>query len=526
MVAVTVKRVRTEYALRESEAGFKRIFESANVAKSIIFPDGRMTVNPAYCDLLGYTAGELAGRTWQDLSRPSDVELTQAAFDQLMSGEKEATRFPRRFLHRGGSIIWTDFHASLARNEEGSPLYLVTTLVDITERMRAEDAEGLMEERLRQAQKMETVGRLAGGVAHDFNNMLQVISSYAELSLSLLGPGQVLYTYLQDIKRAAQRSAEITGQLLAFARKQTVTPAVLDPNEALRKSQQMLQRLIGEEIRLAWIPGPDIGRVRMDPAQLDQILANLSVNARDAIGGVGTLTVETSNVVLDETYCASRPGFTPGRYVQIAVSDDGRGMDRETIAHLFEPFFTTKEIGKGTGLGLATIYGIVKQNSGFINVYSEPLHGTTFKVYLPRVDGPVTAEGETRAGPPRGGTETVLVVEDERAILELARTSLQKLGYTVLTAGSPEEALHQSGARDGSIQLLITDVVMPQMNGRELAEKLVTARPGLKCLYMSGYTGDAIAHRGVLDKGTHFISKPFSLTALAEKVREVLDGQG
>ena len=382
-----------------------------------------------------------------------------------------------------------------------------------------------LEGQLRQAQKMETVGQLAGGVAHDFNNMLQVILSYVEMSLSKVEAGLPLHKYLLEVRRAAQRSAEITGQLLAFARKQTVSPKVVDLNDAVAGTLKMIQRLMGEDIDLKWMPGHDLWKVKIDPAQLDQILANLAVNARDAIGGVGKLTMETANVSLDEAYCAAHVGFLPGEYSLLAVSDDGCGMDKETLSHLFEPFFTTKGLGKGTGLGLATVYGIVKQNNGFINVYSEPGEGSTFRVYLPRTEGAPGADAQgVEAVTPRGGTETVLVVEDEAAILQMARMSLEQLGYTVLSAGSPEEGLRASEEHAGPIQLLITDVVMPQMNGRQLAERLGAARPGLKCLYMSGFTADVIAHRGVLEEGLSFIAKPFSLTVLAEKVREVLDG--
>jgi PAS domain S-box-containing protein len=394
----------------------------------------------------------------------------------------------------------------------------------LLERKRSEEEKARLEGQLQQAQKMETVGQLAGGVAHDFNNMLQVILSYVEMSLSKVEAGQPLQKYLLEIQRAARRSAEITGQLLAFARKQTVSPKVLEFNGAVAQAQKMIQRLIGEDISLAWMPGHDLWKVKIDPAQLDQILANLAVNARDAIGGVGKLTIETANVSLDEAYCAAHVGFVPGEYSLLAVSDDGCGMDKETLSHLFEPFFTTKEQGKGTGLGLATVYGIVKQNNGFITVYSEPGEGTTFRVYLPRAEGAPGADAQDmEALTPRGGTETVLVVEDEAAILQMAQLSLQQLGYTVLTASSPEEGLRRSEEHAGPIQLLITDVVMPQMNGRQLAERLSAVRPQLKCLYMSGYTADVIAHRGVLEEGVSFISKPFSLTTLAAKVREVLD---
>jgi PAS domain S-box-containing protein len=511
------ERRRAEDALRESENKFKNIFESANVGKSITLPTGEIDVNKAFCDLLGYTPEELRNKKWQDITPPDEIDPTQRILDLFLKGEMDSARFTKRYVHKNGSFVWADVSAAICRDNEGKSLYFITTVVDIT-------AQRLMEDQLRQAQKMETVGQLAGGVAHDFNNMLQVIISYTELAMAKVDAELPLHKYLLEIRRAAQRSAEITGQLLAFARKQTVSPKVLDLNEAVAGTQKMIQRLIGEDINLAWMPGRDLWEVKIDPAQLDQILANLAVNARDAIGGVGKLTIETDKVVFDEAYCAIHQGFLPGEYLLLAVSDDGRGMDKETMSHIFEPFFTTKGLGKGTGLGLATVYGIVKQNNGFINVYSEPGQGTTFKVYLPRAEGAGSAERREAEGATlRGGTETLFVVEDEAAILEIAREMLEQLGYTVLSASSPEEAIRMSEEREGSIHLLITDVVMPQMNGRELCERLGAARPGLKCLYMSGYTADVIAHRGVLEEGVSFIAKPFSLTTLSVKVREVLD---
>jgi PAS domain S-box-containing protein len=636
------ERKRTEEALRESDDKFKHVFESANVGKSITLPTGEIVVNRAFCDLLGYTQEELKSRKWEELTAPEDIDLTQQFIDQLMKGEKDSVRFTKRFVHKNGSLVWVDLSSALRRDKEGMPLHLISTIVDITERKRAEEAlresearfrtlierapvavsvsrNGILlygnqklreilgmrdseesvgrpiiehyapqcreeskertlrrshglpvpaefesiflrvdgsqfpvhlavaqialpdgmaniafvtditdrkqaEEALRHAQKMETVGQLAGGVAHDFNNMLQVIISYVELSLAKVDPGQPLHKYLLQVRRAAQRSAEITGQLLAFARKQTVSPKVMDLNDAVAGAQKMIQRLIGEDIDLAWMPGHDLWRVKIDPVQLDQILANLAANARDAIRGLGKLSLHTEKVGFDEAYCASHPGCIPGEYVLLSVSDDGCGMDQETVSHLFEPFFTTKGVGKGTGLGLATVFGIIKQNDGFIAVDSEPGHGSTFRVYLPRAVGATEAERlEARAAAPRGGTETLLVVDDEAAILELSREMLEQLGYTVLTAGSPEEAMRRSEGQAGPIHLLITDVVMPQMNGRQLAERLIAARSGLRCLFISGYTANVIAHRGVLEEGLDFIAKPFSLMVLARKVREVLD---
>ncbi len=392
----------------------------------------------------------------------------------------------------------------------------IVVILDISDRTT-------LENQLRQAQKMESIGRLAGGVAHDFNNMLSVILGHTELALHSLNPAQPLYSRLQNIREAAQRSADLTQQLLAFARKQTVAPKVLDLNETLAGMLKMLKPLIGENIDLAWLPGQDLGPVKIDPSQIDQLLVNLCVNARDAIGGTGKVTIETGATVFDEAYCAGHAGSIPGDYVLLAVSDNGCGMDPEMLSHLFEPFFTTKKTGTGTGLGLATVYGIVKQNNGFINVYSEPGQGTTFRIYLPRH----TAETEWRAKTdaaelPEHGRETILLAEDEPLILEMTTAMLRPLGYTVLPATTPGEAIRLAREHTGEIDLLITDVVMPGMNGRDLARNLLSLHPKLKCLFMSGYTANVIAHQGVLDKGVHFIQKPFTIRDFAAIIREVL----
>ncbi len=380
-----------------------------------------------------------------------------------------------------------------------------------------------LEEQLLQAHKMESVGRLAGGVAHDFNNMLGVILGYSEILLEQLEDDQSMAAALHGIQQAAQRSADLTRQLLAFARKQTVAPKVLDLNATVTGMLTMLRRLIGEDIDLAWLPGEHLAPVKMDPSQIDQVLANLCVNARDAIKGTGKVTIETSNVTFDAAYCAQHSGFLAGEYVLLAVSDNGSGMDRDTLAHLFEPFFTTKEMGKGTGLGLAMVYGIVKQNHGFVNVYSEPGQGTTFNIYLPRyaVKADRAAKIETTK-PAATGLETILLVEDEPMILDMTVAMLERLGYTVLPAGTPGEAIRLAREYVGRIDLVMTDVVMPEMNGRELTGKLLSMRPDLKRLFMSGYTANVIEHHGVLDEGVHFMQKPFSRISLAAKVREAL----
>ena len=402
----------------------------------------------------------------------------------------------------------------------------VAVLYDITERKRAEEDQAKLEGQLQQSQKMESVGRLAGGVAHDFNNMLGVILGHVELAMEAVDSAHPIFADLCEIQKAGRRSAELTNQLLAFARKQTVAPKVLDLNQTVASMLKMLQRLIGEDIDLAWLPNTSLWSVKADPSQIDQILANLCVNARDAIADTGKVTIETGNKVFDEDYCARHAGYVPGDYVRLAVSDDGCGMDKETQLHLFEPFFTTKPVGQGTGLGLATVYGIVKQNNGFLNLYSEPGHGTTFRIYLPRhVDAAVAVE-EGQEKPATRGSETILVVEDEPAILSLTKTMLERLGYQVLAASTPVEAIRMAAEYSGQIHLLMTDVVMPEMNGRDLASKLSSTFPHLKKLYRSGYTANVIAHHGVLDEGVLFIQKPFSKNDLARWIRAALDGKG
>lgn len=395
----------------------------------------------------------------------------------------------------------------------------------INERKQAEEQKNKLEHQLQQAQKMESVGRLAGGVAHDFNNMLGVIMGHAELGLMRLDASHPLCAALKEISKTAARSADLTRQLLAFARKQTVAPKVLDLNESISGMLNMLQRLIGENLHLTWQPVADLWPIKVDPSQIDQILANLCVNARDAIEDTGRVTIETVNCTIDTYYSINHQEALPGEYVRLSVSDDGAGMDKETLTHIFEPFYTTKEIGKGTGLGLATVYGAVKQNNGFINIYSEPGQGSTFSIYLPRDVGSKSRQTitESAAEPLPHGQETILLVEDEPAILDVAFMMLEEQGYAVLKAGTPGEGIRLAREHAGEIHLLMTDVIMPEMNGRDLAKNILSSYPQMKQLFMSGYTADIIAHHGVLDEGVHFIQKPFSLTSMAAMVREVLD---
>jgi len=377
---------------------------------------------------------------------------------------------------------------------------------------------------LLQAQKLESVGRLAGGVAHDFNNMLSIILGNTEILMDEIDPQSLYSENLQEIFKAAQRSAKLTKQLLAFARKQVVEPQVLDLNEVISEMLKMLRRLIGEDIDLKWLPEHALKPVKIDPSQLDQILANLCVNARDAIKSVGEITIETANIHFDDEYCKDHIDTQPGDYVMIIVSDNGVGMEKKTLANIFEPFFTTKNADKGSGLGLSTVFGIVKQNKGFINVYSEPGQGTTFKIYLPEHQQSAPCKYENRTQPEAYfGNETILLVEDEPAIIRLTRLMLERLGYTILSASTPGEAIKIATGPEVAIDMLITDVVMPEMNGKDLARTLTEHFPDLKCLFMSGYTANVIADHGVLDSGVHFINKPFSKQILAKKVRDVLN---
>ncbi len=516
-------RQNAEEILRQSERKYRLLYNSIRDAILVADKNRRVTdCNPAFVDLFGYTLSEIAGMETRILYEKVEE------FEQLGSAVNDNSNDFRishtiHYKKRDGAVFPGEVNVFFLRNDEGTITGYIGLIRDITERVRAEKTQKDLESQLHHAQKMESVGRLAGGVAHDFNNMLSVIVGYSELALISLDPADKLYKDLQEIHKAAVRSTDITRQLLAFARKQIITPVALDLNEAVEATLKMLRRLIGEDIDLAWLPETGLWPVKVDPSQVDQILANLCINARDAIDGVGRITIETDTATFDAAYCADHPGFVPGDYVLLAVSDDGCGIDRDTVVKIFEPFFTTKAVGQGTGLGLATVYGIVKQNNGFINVYSEPGKGTTFKIYLARHTNLVLEAPEKNQGSvPAGHGEVILIVEDEAAILKLAKRILEELGYTVLTAESPKQALRFAKERPVEIDLLITDVVMPEMNGKELSHQLRDPCPGLKTLFMSGYTASGIAHRGILDKGVNFIQKPFSAKDLSVKVHEML----
>ncbi|MCF8077419.1 MAG: PAS domain S-box protein [Desulfotignum sp.] len=520
------ERKQAEMALKESEERFRTLMENIDaVAVQGYGPDGTTQYwNKASERLYGYSQQEAIGRNLLDLIIPS--EMKGAVVEEMREMAESGQPIPSGemlLMHKDGSRVPVISHHAIV-SVPGREQELFCLDVDITERKQAEEERENLRKQLNQAQKMESVGRLAGGVAHDFNNMLGVILGHTELALLQADENHDLHADLKEIQKAAKRSADTTRQLLAFARKETISPRKLDLNDTVESMLNMLRRLIGEDIDLVWHPATHLWPVKMDPSQIDQILANLCINAKDAIDGVGKLTIETGRKTFDEAYCKEHTGFIPGDFVLLAVSDNGCGMDKDTLDNLFEPFFTTKEVGKGTGLGLATLYGIVKQNSGFINVYSEPGQGSTFKVYMPRL---VADEDIDKAVPEKkaaaGGTETILLVEDEPTILRMTRMMLERKGYSILPAATPGEAIDLANTHAGNIHLLMTDVVMPEMNGRDLAGQITDLYPDIRLLFMSGYTANVIAHQGVLDDGVAFIQKPFSMADMTEKVRELLD---
>jgi len=516
-------RKKSEEALRASEEKFSIAFRTAPYAVSITRADNGkfVEINDTFAFTTGYECEELLNATSISLRLWVDESARDHVVGELQNGKKIVGE-EHRFRKKNGDIIIGIFSAAMIflDNER----CILSSIGDITEIRRVEAEREKLQEQFNQAQKMESVGRLAGGVAHDFNNMLSIIHGYTGMAMDEMDPNSPIYADLEEVRKAADRSANLTRQLLAFARKQTAAPIVLDVNETVEGMIKMLKRLIGENIELFWKPGKAVWPVKIDPSQIDQILANLCVNARDAIDGVGKLTISTKNVVFDAADCTDRAAFDPGEYALLIVEDTGCGMGKETLSNIFEPFYTTKPVDKGTGLGLATVYGIIRQNNGFVNVYSEPGIGSIFRIYLPRYHfetDPIpyldTKESAT------SGHETILLVEDDRSVLRMTAKMLERLGYTVLTADTPGNAIQLAKEYAEQISLLMTDVIMPGMNGLELSREIMSIYPKLKLLFVSGYTTDIIARHGVLEKGVHFIEKPLSKKVLADKLREVFD---
>ncbi len=510
-------RKRAEEALRRSEASYRSLILGASYGIFRCDVEGKFqAVNPALISMLGYAS--------------ENALLSCNLLRDIIADAEEGARLLQQYRQKGrvdgvesewkrkdGSSLFVRLSGRTVLGEGGALEGFEVIAEDVRERRQ-------LEEQLRQAQKMEAVGRLAGGIAHDFNNLLTVVTGYNDLLLADFKAADGVRGYLEEIKRAAERATELTRQLLAFSRKQVLAPQILDLNTVVAGMDKMLRHVIGEDIDLVTVLEPNLGRVKADPGQVEQVILNLAVNARDAMPQGGKLTLTTANVDLDRTYTLRHVLAAPGPHVLLAVSDTGCGIDAGTLNHIFEPFFTTKEPGKGTGLGLAMVYGIVQQSGGNIWVYSEPGKGSTFKVYLPRVEEPAARDNPREAVEvPARGSEVVLVVEDDAAVRPLVRGVLGAHGYKVLIASDPEEAVHICEDPTRTIDLLLTDVVMPLMSGRQLAEHLVSLRPKLKVLYMSGYTDDAVVHHGILEKGTAFLQKPFTPVALARKVREILD---
>jgi PAS domain S-box-containing protein len=522
-VAIDItERLQAEKAIRESEQRFQLIARATNDAVwDRDLAASRIWWNEGLKTIFGYASDEstAAAQWWYDRIHPDDRDRVVAGLNAVIDGGGQYWSDEYRFRRADDTFVHVFDRGYVILDERGKPVRMIGAMMDVTERKR-------LEEQLRQSQKMEAIGRLAGGVAHDFNNLLTVITGYSELiMLDSGGPTDPVYHKAEEIKKAADRAASLTRQLLAYSRQQVLAPKVLNLNNVVTDMEKMLRRLIGEDIEFATRLDPNLRLVTADPGQIEQVIMNLAVNARDAMPTGGRMTIRTANVEIDEAYAWAHADVQPGAYVLLAVSDTGVGMSDEVRAHLFEPFFTTKEQGKGTGLGLATVYGILKQSGGHIDVETAPGAGTTFKVYLPQVLE--TAKGDARealASHLAAGSETVLLVEDEEMVRSLTRAILQKNGYKVLEASHGAEAIRLCEQHHGPIHLVVTDVVMPQLNGHELYQRLLRLRPNLKALFISGYTGESVAQLGVLTEGSEFLQKPFRPDTLVRKVRKMLDG--
>ena len=522
-------RLRAEKALTQSEQRYRDLVENANSVILRMDPQGHLTfINRFAEQFFGYSREEILGRNvLGTIVPPSDSEgrNLECMIRDIAAHPERYAQNENENMRKDGTRVWVSWTNRLLCDEQQRAHEILCIGQDVTDRKRAEEEKRKLQDQLLQSQKLESVGRLAGGVAHDFNNMLQTIIGFADLAMMDVEGNHPVQECLSEIQKAARRSAELTRQLLAFARRQTASPQPLDLNATVSGMLNMLGRLIGEQIELVWRPGKDLWLARMDPSQIDQILANLAVNARDAIRGVGQLVIATENVVMQGGEVVLAGDVAPGEYVVLSVSDSGVGMDRETLDRIFEPFFTTKELGEGTGLGLAMIYGIVLQNGGFIDVQSAPGQGSTFRIYLPRLAAGSAPETEAtdEALVPRRGSETILLVEDEEVILTMGQRALESLGYIVLTAPLPSQAIALVEQHGDGIDLLITDVIMPEMNGRELFHRIQGIVPDIKVLYMSGYTADVIAEQDIQEGAVRFLQKPFTIRRLAASTRQALD---
>jgi two-component system cell cycle sensor histidine kinase/response regulator CckA len=513
------RRKEAEAAVVASERRLRTLFETVNLVALGLNADGSVDyVNPFFLKLTGYELDAVLGRDWFEhfLPEAQRARVHRAFLEQLE--EELHPRYENPIRTKAGEELMISWHNTVLRDAHGRVTGTFSIGEDVTERHRLED-------QLRQSQKMEAVGRLAGGVAHDFNNLLTVIFGYADLIGEELPAGSPQNADLEEIRKAARRAAGLTHQLLAFSRRQVLEPIVLSLNELIEDFHKMLRRVIAEDVELRLVLAPGAGNVRADPGQLQQVIMNLAVNAHDAMPTGGKLVIETANADLSEQYAEVHHPVVPGRYVMLAVTDTGVGMGTEVKSQIFEPFFTTKAKGKGTGLGLSTVYGIIKQSGGYVWVYSEPGHGTTFKIYLPRVDAPAHAPLPQPEVETLTGTETILLAEDDDTLRRLSKGLLEKAGYTVIEAENAARAVAVARAYEGAIHLLVADVVMPGGSGRDLARQLAESRPNAKVLYVSGYTDDAIVHHGMLEPGLNFLQKPFTPAALARKVRAVLDAK-
>jgi PAS domain S-box-containing protein len=521
------ERRQAESALRKSQELHRRVIETSTDAIALFDLRGRVLfASPASRTILGYEPRELVGRRFVDLIHPDDVEGATEVIGAALAGEGSRA-YTARLRNRAGDWVWVEGMPAVISDDDGLPEMVLGVARDVTERVRADEKRRELEDQLRQAQKMEAVGRLAGGIAHDFNNLLTAIGGYGQLALASLSSDEAgARRQLEELLQAADRAARLTRQLLAFSRRQVLQPRLVDLNAVVSDVESMLARLIGADIEVVTSLDGELGRIHADPSQLEQVVVNLAVNARDAMPHGGRLLIETVNAELDEDFASRHVGSRTGPYVSLTVADTGEGMDAETAVRVFEPFFTTKEAGGGTGLGLSTVYGIVKQSNGYVTVDSERGRGTVVTIYLPRV--PAVAELETETGPrpeplAQRGSETVLVVEDEEIVRSLVREMLEALGYTVFDARDGDEALTILNRSSPAIDLVVTDLVMPRMSGRDLARRVAELRPETAVLLVSGYAGDTVTSEGPLEPGTAFLEKPFTGAELAAKVREVLD---